>query len=198
MGLEDKSQRIVDAAIELAEEGGFEGVRLRDVAARSGLALGTLYARFASKEDILMAALDEEVQSFRNLLLAQPIQGADPAERILRFFNTLSSNFLSRPNFARAVLRSVVSGVPVISEKVLQFQEQLIHMAVMTLNGDGQLPEQSDPQDPVMELAFYIEQIWFASLVGWMSGSMTEEMIAPHLKRAVTLLINGQKMGPLA
>ena len=41
------------AAIELAERGGFEGVRLRDVAAHADVALGTLYRRFRSKEDLL-------------------------------------------------------------------------------------------------------------------------------------------------
>jgi AcrR family transcriptional regulator len=50
-------RRIVDAAVELAESGGFEAVRLRDVAERSDVALGTLYEYFRSKEDILLLAL---------------------------------------------------------------------------------------------------------------------------------------------
>ena len=40
--MEERAQRIVDTAIELAERGGFEAVRLRDVAADAGVALGTL------------------------------------------------------------------------------------------------------------------------------------------------------------
>ena len=47
-----RMRRIVDAAVELAEQGGFEAVRLRDVAERSDVALGTLYKYFRSKEDI--------------------------------------------------------------------------------------------------------------------------------------------------
>ncbi len=34
---------VVDAAVALAERGGFDAVRLRDVAEASGVALGTLY-----------------------------------------------------------------------------------------------------------------------------------------------------------
>ena len=47
--MEERARRILDAAIELAEQGGFEAVRLRDVAAQANVALGTLYRRFRSK-----------------------------------------------------------------------------------------------------------------------------------------------------
>ena len=63
MQQEERARRIVDSAVELAEQGGFEAVRLRDVAAHAGVALGTLYRRFRSKEDLLVAArLDAEVE----------------------------------------------------------------------------------------------------------------------------------------
>ena len=44
-----RHRRIVDAVIELAEKGGFEGVRLRDVAEVTEVALSTLYTYFHSK-----------------------------------------------------------------------------------------------------------------------------------------------------
>ena len=51
-------RRIVDAAVALAEQGGFDAVRLRDVAEASGVALGTLYKYFRSKEEILLFAVN--------------------------------------------------------------------------------------------------------------------------------------------
>ncbi|MEM9692781.1 MAG: helix-turn-helix domain-containing protein, partial [Myxococcota bacterium] len=47
---EERRDRIIDVAIELAEEGGFDNVRQRDVARLAGVALGTLYKSFKSKE----------------------------------------------------------------------------------------------------------------------------------------------------
>ena len=67
--MEERSRRIVDTAIELANRGGYEAVRLRDVAADAGVALGTVYKRFESKEAILLAALDFGFpQTFSGLL----------------------------------------------------------------------------------------------------------------------------------
>ena len=44
--LEERARRIIETTIELAEQGGFEAVRLRDVAAHAEVAMGTLYRRF--------------------------------------------------------------------------------------------------------------------------------------------------------
>ena len=60
--MEERSRRIVAIAMELAEQGGFEAVRLRDVAANAGVALGTVYRRFRGKGDLLLAALEQLVE----------------------------------------------------------------------------------------------------------------------------------------
>ena len=60
--VDERARRIVDSAVELAEKGGFEAVRLREVAAGAEVALGTLYRHFAGKEDLLVAALESEIE----------------------------------------------------------------------------------------------------------------------------------------
>ena len=67
--MEERAQRIVDTAVELAEQGGFVAVRLRDVAAEAVVALGTLYRRFRSKEDLLVAALEIEMTALEERLV---------------------------------------------------------------------------------------------------------------------------------
>ena len=66
---EERSRRILETAIELAEKGGFSAVRLRDVAEQAGVALGTVYKRFQSKEDMLMAALEMQMKLRGRFLL---------------------------------------------------------------------------------------------------------------------------------
>ena len=47
--------RVLDAALELAAEGGYDAVQMRDVAARAQVALGTIYRYFSSKDHLLAA-----------------------------------------------------------------------------------------------------------------------------------------------
>ena len=50
-----RRRRVLDAAMALADEGGYEAVQMRDVAARADVALGTLYRYFSSKDQLLAA-----------------------------------------------------------------------------------------------------------------------------------------------
>ena len=51
--------RVIEAAMALASEGGYDAVQMRDVAERADVALGTIYRYFASKDQLLAAALVE-------------------------------------------------------------------------------------------------------------------------------------------
>ena len=52
-----RRQRVVDAAMALGLDGGYEAVQMRDVAARADVAMGTVYRYFTSKDHLLAAAL---------------------------------------------------------------------------------------------------------------------------------------------
>src|SRR5579859_470101 len=54
---EQAENAIIDAALELFAERGVEGVCVEAVAARAGVGKATIYRRWSSKEDLLMAAL---------------------------------------------------------------------------------------------------------------------------------------------
>ena len=123
--MEERARRIVETAVELAEKGGFEAVRLRDVAASSGVALGTLYRHFSSKEDLLIAGLAQQVELLGTRMAAHPAVGNTPVERVNDFFAIATTGLCRRPMLARAILRSVASAKPDLTEKVASFHGSL-------------------------------------------------------------------------
>ena len=52
-----RRERVIRAALELAAEGGYDVVQMRDVAARAQVALGTIYRYFPSKDALLLAVM---------------------------------------------------------------------------------------------------------------------------------------------
>ena len=190
--LEDRAQRIVDVAVELAEDGGFQAVRLRDVAQRADVALGTLYARFKSKEDILVAALEQETRRLEVLLSEVPIAGETAHARVGTFFEITSHALFARPNFARAVLRSVSSGVPEVATKVKSFQGRMTGLIIACIEDVAvSLDEATDPvPGEAATMGFLLQDIWFASLVGWMSGLKSEGEVIEYMRSATELLVS--------
>ncbi len=54
-------RRLLDAALHVFAEGGFEGASLDEVAAAAGLTKGAIYSNFASKDDLFFAMLTDQV-----------------------------------------------------------------------------------------------------------------------------------------
>ncbi len=67
---EDTRRRIYESALALFREKGFEQTTMRDIAAKTGVALGGAYYYFASKEAIVLAFYDEMQQSSHEEILA--------------------------------------------------------------------------------------------------------------------------------
>jgi AcrR family transcriptional regulator len=63
-GQQERRDRIVRAAITLLEQGEYDEIQMRDVAGEAGVALGTVYRYFTSKEHLYAAALLEWAANF--------------------------------------------------------------------------------------------------------------------------------------
>ena len=73
------------------------------------MALGTLYRRFGSKEELLIAAL-ELVLGAVERDSARHRSRRDAPRAVSAFFEAYTDTLCGRPNLARAVVRSTASG----------------------------------------------------------------------------------------
>jgi AcrR family transcriptional regulator len=193
-----RARRIVDTAIDLAEKGGFEAVRLRDVAAEADVALGTLYRYFRSKEDLLIAALTSEVEGLEARLQARPMPGETPLERVDSFFRAATRGLMRRPRLARAILRAAASGDHELAEKVAAFHSRVSAMILAAMHGtstagdgDGDAGAAEHPAATADELAVaaLLQHIWFSCLIGWGGGLMNQNEVIERMGTATSLLL---------
>ncbi len=106
---EERRRQIADAALKIIAEQGLGRFTTQAIAAEIGVTDGTLFRHFASKEEIVLAALDRvEEQLFEGF----PPDDPDPLVRLERFF------------WFRAAL---VGANPVIAR--LAFSDELPHAA---------------------------------------------------------------------
>jgi AcrR family transcriptional regulator len=81
-GSPDRMRMLVSAAYDLLEENGLEGLTIRAVLKRTGLARRAFYERFAGKDDLVLAVFEQTLQEasryFRELAEALD----DPEEQV--------------------------------------------------------------------------------------------------------------------
>lgn len=190
--VEERALRIIETTIDLAERGGFEAVRLRDVAAHAGVAMGTLYRRFHSKEHLLVAALERETRAMADRAYERPPKGATASERVVGCFVMATRGMLRRPNLTRAMLRASAAGEPALAQKVGIFHDLMLRMVVGALRGEP-IPATGEASISARErlVGEVLNQIWFAVMVNWSSGLQTQASINERMRASVELVLDG-------
>jgi AcrR family transcriptional regulator len=74
--------RVLEVAVELFNEQGYDATSVSDLANRLGLTKSALYHHFASKEELLSLALDEALDGLENVLERPDARTGSPAERL--------------------------------------------------------------------------------------------------------------------
>jgi len=178
---QDRRRRVVDAAIALALEGGYEAVQMRDVAARAHVAMGTVYRYFTSKDHLLAAALVHWVEQLDDRLSQVPARGATAAERVLDVLDRALRAMARQPKLVAAVFAALASPDPAAvacQQQVTQLMDGIISRAI----GEPQPPDPADRSR-------MIGHVWYSSLVGWVSGWSDMSRVHDELAVAVRLLL---------
>jgi AcrR family transcriptional regulator len=193
---QDRVRRIKDAASTLAHEGGYEAVRLRDVADTAKVAMATLYRYFRCKEEILLAIMSEEYNVLEDYLRQQPPAGETPIERVMVLFRLLTKTMAGRPDFTRATLRALSAGQPSTAPQVAALHNRLASIllnAIRDCQTDPLKPGVTlDQLEPDQAQAWMLDRLWFSSIVGWAGGAMGEEDVLKEITAAAELLLNNE------
>jgi AcrR family transcriptional regulator len=110
---------ILEAAETVFADRGFHGARIQDIAARAGIAAGTVYNHFAHKDDVLSALLEDRTGELLEQLEARPDDPPEFRARLVaRVGRMLSYVQQHRPFFAIAYEQGLFAGGPAPGARV--------------------------------------------------------------------------------
>jgi AcrR family transcriptional regulator len=125
---------ILDSAEKVFRAEGFADARMAKIAQHAGMAAGTLYNYFASKESIFRALVDHRTEEFWTGLQAIAAEEADVRERLRRAaeatFDHLESHspmcmLFDQDHTAQAVRRACAPGAERMRARFLRFYEDI-------------------------------------------------------------------------
>ena len=109
---EETRERILNAALQLFHERGFEAATMREIAQRAGMATGAAYYYFPSKDSIVLAFYERASNQTAPLLEAALAAGTDLRERLQRVIEVKLRYFAPSRTLLAALAARVDPGHP--------------------------------------------------------------------------------------
>jgi AcrR family transcriptional regulator len=181
----ERRRNLIEAATQLVAEMGVERVQMKHVSERSGVALGTAYRYFSSKDHLLAAAVaDWWARLLTDLAAAGPAVAVgpdEPADRVVNFVHRGLRAFQRQPQMAHLLVSVAVSTDPFASEAV-QRMARVGQESLRTI-----LPELPPPVDSVVP--HLIDSAWQGELIAWVTGRATLADAYRRLEEVIRLLL---------
>ncbi|WP_393054237.1 TetR/AcrR family transcriptional regulator [Streptomyces sp. LN549] len=137
-------ERLLDAARELLTEGGYAAASIAALADRAGVATGSVYNHFASKQELL-AAVFRHVAGHELAAVREAVQaGSGAAQQVRALVEVFSYRALRSPRTAWALLAEPVD--PLVEQERLTYRRgyhALAESVVAAGVATGELPAQN-------------------------------------------------------
>ncbi len=136
---EQTRQAILSAAYDLIIRQGYAATSMRQIAEKSGVALGGIYNHFSSKDDVFRAIVEERHPFFQMIPILSNVPGRTVEEFVRNAAHTLVAELGRHPEFLNLMLVEIVefksSHVPLVFKKFLPMVMP-IAQHISSLEGD--------------------------------------------------------------
>jgi TetR/AcrR family fatty acid metabolism transcriptional regulator len=102
-----KRDIILNAAIKVFAEKGYYSCRTLDISGEAGVAYGSLYQYFKSKEDILLSIFNENWDALLKRMEKINRTVSDPTEKLLAVFGFIFRSYQRNPNLMKVLIMDV-------------------------------------------------------------------------------------------
>jgi len=175
--------RVIEAALNLGADGGYDAVQMRDVAQTAGVALGTIYRYFSSKDHLLAETLVEWAADLGRKVSRRPPKGDTVSERVNDVLRRATRGMELEPRLSEAVVTALTSTDPHAARCQREVGEVMGGIIASAF------PPDFDPgtrEDIVRVLG----HVWFSSLIGWVNRWYGINHVAEELEIAAHLLLD--------
>ncbi len=130
----NKKIQILKAAQQIFARYGYFKSTMDDIAQAMGMKKGSLYYYYKSKEDILKDVVNYESEQFLNALQKEIESLKTPQEKILRFLQFRTKEFMQLMNLHQVSIQAFLEATSILSEMYQECFEKEINLLTKIIN----------------------------------------------------------------
>ncbi len=182
-----RRQRLIDAGLSLLERRDYERIQVKDVAEEAGVALGTLYHYFSSKEHLFAEVMVTWAATLRTNLTRHPLAGETPRQKLTGALHRSVRAFQHQPQLARLIASLQLSADPFATEMLERLDQTTTSVYLELLDG-------VDP-DRARTIVRTAEGVFDSLLRSWSAGRLPITDLYDRLSDSVALIFGEVREG---
>jgi TetR/AcrR family transcriptional regulator, cholesterol catabolism regulator len=176
-----RRERVIRAALELAAEGGYDVVQMRDVASRAEVALGTIYRYFPSKDALLLAVMVQWLVDLEQRVMRRPPSGDNTVDRVMDVLGRALRSMDREPKLTAAVIAAMTAGDPASVAAIGDVTDTMARIM------RSAFPQDVDPASEA-SAAKVLGHVWWSATIAWANGMGDIGWVAGELREATALI----------
>ena len=104
-----RRERVIDAVLELAAEGGYDAIQVRTISDRTGISSDTIYRYFGSRDRLVAEAVGQWSAREFYEPAAGWLDGDTPAEQLLAYYRQVWAVWESNPRMLETYVRAAMA-----------------------------------------------------------------------------------------
>lgn len=177
----ERRDRIVEAGLTLLRNHEHTQIQMKDVAAEAGVALGTVYRYFQSKDHLFAEVLAHWAAQLQTNIERRPLRGSTNAARLTDVLQRSMRAFQGWPQLARVVMELEASEDPFTREIFARNMARNTQIYVEALQG---LPERV-----ARDVVSVASSVFDLQLRQWVVGAQSIVDVYDRIERAVWVLL---------
>jgi AcrR family transcriptional regulator len=173
--------RVVEAAMNLAAEGGYDAVQMREVAERANVSLGTIYRYFGGKDDLLLAGLAGWIHILRRSLEDEAFSEGSAADRLADVLGRAAGAAEGAPILMEALVTALSTTDAAAADYKLHIDREVREMIVAAI-GD-------EPGIDAVGISRVVGHVWLSAITRWVGGLAEAGSVEAELRHVVRMLI---------
>ncbi|MGP0030104.1 MAG: TetR/AcrR family transcriptional regulator [Acidimicrobiales bacterium] len=183
-----RRQRVIDAGLALLERRDYEHIQVKDVAEEAGVALGTLYHYFSSKEHLFAEVVVKWAATLRTSLTRHPPVGETPRQKLAEALHRSVRAFQHQPQLARLIASLQLSADPFATEILERLEQTTTSVYLELLPG-----VEAERARNIVRTA---EAVLDSELRSWSAGRLPITDLYDRLSDSVALIFGEEPPGP--
>lgn len=122
----DKKELVKEAAIAVFSEKGFYAANMREIAARAGVAIGTIYHYFLSKEDLLIYIVTSEIEERKKFFEQLRESGLPLSEQIRQILAMNFERIREQKELVKVFIRERLNPEKAFEDRIHALFEDLV------------------------------------------------------------------------